>query len=257
MAITINTNIFSLSAQKNLARTQGQLETSIQRLSSGLRINKAKDDAAGLAIAQLQTAQGRGLTVARRNISDGQSFLDVADAALRSVSDMMQRQRELSVQHSSGLYSSAQKTAMGVEFTALKTEISAAQTRATYNGTTVFGVSAAIQVGANAGQTITVAPGAVIAGTAVIGGIAASDTDLNTVATALATIGASQSRLEQAGRVAASIEEAAYASAGRVMDADFASETAKMTSAQVIQQAGVAALSQANSIPQLALGLLR
>jgi len=255
MAVTINTNIFSLSAQKNLSRTQGQLETSIQRLSSGLRINRAKDDAAGLAIAQLQSAQGRGLTVARRNISDGMSYLDVADSALRSVSDMMQRQRELSVQHSSGLYSAAQKAAMGVEFSALTTEIGAAQTRATFNGTGVFGGGGAVQVGANNGETISIAAGSAISVTASIGGITASDTDLNAVATALASIGAQQSRLEQAGRVAASIEEAAYASAGRVMDADFAAETAKMTSSQVIQQAGVAALSQANSIPQLALGL--
>jgi flagellin len=259
MALSINTNVFSLAAQKNLNRTQSSLETSVQRLSSGLRINRAKDDAAGLAIAQLQTGQARGLTVAQRNIADGMSFLDVADSALRSVSDMMQRQRELSVQHSSGLYSTAQQASMAAEFTALSTEIAAAQTRATFNGVSVFGTGAggAVQVGANAGETIAVGGVAAVAVTATIGGIAASDTDLSAVATALGTIGAQQSALEQAGRVAASIEEAAYASAGRVMDADFARETAKMTSAQVIQQAGVAALAQANSIPQLALGLLR
>lgn len=257
MALSINTNVFSLSAQKNLGRTQSALETSIQRLSSGLRINRAKDDAAGLAIAQLQTGQARGMTVAQRNIADGMSYLDVADAALQSVSDMMQRQRELSVQHSSGLYTSAQQASMSAEFSALSTEITASQARATYNGAAVFGGGGAVQVGANAGNTIAVAAGAAVSVTATIGGIAASDTDLNAVATALGTIGSQQSALEQAGRVAASIEEAAYASAGRVMDADFARETAKMTSAQVIQQAGVAALAQANSIPQLALGLLR
>lgn len=257
MALSINTNVFSLSAQKNLSRTQSALETSIQRLSSGLRINRAKDDAAGLAIAQLQTGQARGMTVAQRNIADGMSYLDVADSALQSVSDMMQRQRELSVQHSSGLYSSAQQASMAAEFTALTTEIGASQGRATYNGSAVFGGGGAVQVGANAGETIAVAAGAAVSVTATIGGITASDTDLNAVATALGVIGSQQSALEQAGRVAASIEEAAYASAGRVMDADFARETAKMTSAQVIQQAGVAALAQANSIPQLALGLLR
>ncbi|MBV2090910.1 MAG: flagellin FliC, partial [Candidatus Thiodiazotropha sp. (ex Ctena orbiculata)] len=90
MAITVNTNVFSLAAQKNLNRTQSDLQSSVQRLSSGLRINMAKDDAAGLAIAQLQTAQARGLTVAQRNIADGTSFLSVADATLQSVSDMMQ-----------------------------------------------------------------------------------------------------------------------------------------------------------------------
>ncbi|MCG7917205.1 MAG: flagellin FliC, partial [Candidatus Thiodiazotropha taylori] len=123
MAITVNTNVFSLAAQKNLNRTQSDLQSSVQRLSSGLRINMAKDDAAGLAIAQLQTAQARGLTVAQRNIADGTSFLSVADATLQSVSDMMQRQRELSVQHGSGLYTSAQQALMSVEFDALTAEI--------------------------------------------------------------------------------------------------------------------------------------
>ncbi len=257
MALSINTNVYSLAAQKNLNRTSSNLETSIQRLSSGLRINRAKDDAAGLAIGQLQTAQGRGFTVAQRTIADGMSYLDVADSALQSVSDMMQRQRELSVQSDSGLYTSAQVATMTAEFNALTTEIGASQTRATFNGAAVFGGGGNVQVGANDGDVIAVAAGAVVAVTASIGNIAASDTDLNAVSTALGVIGSQQSALEQAGRVAASIEEASYAAAGRVMDADFARETAKMTSAQVIQQAGVAALAQANSIPQLALGLLR
>ncbi|MCU7932180.1 MAG: flagellin FliC [Candidatus Thiodiazotropha sp. (ex Codakia rugifera)] len=257
MAITVNTNVFSLAAQKNLGRTQSDLETSIQRLSSGLRINMAKDDAAGLAVAQLQSAQARGLTVAQRNIADGTSFLNVADATLRSVSDMMQRQRELAVQAGSGLYTSAQTALMSVEFTALTTEITDSLGRATFNGTAVFGGGGAIQVGANTGQTIDISTAALAARTAVITSTATIDADLNAVATALANVGGLQSRLEQAGRVAASMEEAQFAAAGRIMDADFARETAKMTSAQVVQQAGVAALAQANSIPQLALSLLR
>jgi flagellin len=256
MAITINTNVYSLAAQKNLGRTQSNLETSIQRLSSGLRINMAKDDAAGLAIAQLQTGQARGMTVAQRNIADGISYLGVADSTLQSISDMMQRQRELAVQYASGLYTTAQQGYMGTEFDALTAEITASLTRATFNGTAVFGGGGAIQVGANASETISIAS-ASPAHTATISSIASVDTDLSAVASALATVGSLQSRLESAGRVAASIEEAQYAAAGRVMDADFARETAKMTSAQVIQQAGVAALSQANSIPQLALSLLQ
>jgi flagellin len=256
MALTVNTNIYSLAAQKNLTRTGSNLETSIQRLSSGLRINMAKDDAAGLAVAQLQEAQGRGHTVAQRNIADGTSYLNVADAALRSVSDMIQRQRELSIQGSSGLYTTAQTMAMQVEFNALSSEIAAAQTRATFNGAAVFGGGGAIQVGANAGETISITANTITI-TATFGGVAAHDTDLNAVATELANVGALQSRLEQAGRVSAAIEEASYAAAGRVMDADFARETAKLTSAQVVQQAGVAALAQANSIPQLALALLQ
>ncbi|MCU7876042.1 MAG: flagellin FliC [Candidatus Thiodiazotropha sp. (ex Lucinoma borealis)] len=256
MALTVNTNVFSLAAQKNLGRTQSNLETSIQRLSSGLRINMAKDDAAGLAIAQLQTGQARGFTVAQRNIADGTSYLNVADATLQSVSDMMHRQRELAVQHSSGLYTAAQQGYMSTEFDALTTEITDAMTRATFNGTAVFGGGGAIQVGANAGETISITA-STVAHTGTISSIASLDTDLDAVASELANIGSLQSRLESAGRVAASMEEAQYAAAGRIMDADFARETAKMTSAQVVQQAGVAALAQANSIPQLALSLLR
>ncbi|MBT3092157.1 MAG: flagellin FliC [Candidatus Thiodiazotropha sp. (ex Lucina pensylvanica)] len=255
MAITVNTNVFSLAAQKNLGRTQSNLETAVQRLSSGLRINMAKDDAAGLAIAQLQTGQALGMTVAQRNIADGISYLSVADATLQTVSDMMQRQRELAVQHASGLYTAAQQGYMSTEFDALTTEITDALARATFNGAAVFGGGGTIQVGANAGQTIAVSS-ASPAHTATISSIASVDTDLNAVAAELANVGSLQSRLSSASRVAASIEEAQYAAAGRVMDADFARETARMTSAQVVQQAGVAALAQANSLPQLALGLL-
>lgn len=256
MAITVNTNVFSLAAQKNLNRTQSNLESSIQRLSSGLRINMAKDDAAGLAVAQLQMGQARGLTVAQRNIADGTSYLNVADSTLQTVSDMLQRQRELAVQYASGLYNTQQQSYMETEFTALSTEITESLSRASFNGTGVFGGGGDIQVGANASEVIAITandPG--VSGT--IGDIASLDTDLDAVATELANIGSLQSRLEYAGRVAATMEEAQYAAAGRIMDADFARETAKMTSAQVIQQAGVAALAQANSIPQLALSLLR
>jgi len=256
MALTVNTNVFSLAAQKNLNRTSSDLETSIQRLSSGLRINRAKDDAAGLAIAQLQTGQARGLTVAQRNIADGVSYLNVADATLQSVSDMLQRQRELAVQAASGLYTTTQVGYMTTEFTALTSEINAAFTRATFNGAAVFGGGGAIQVGANAGDTIAITANTVTVAGAITS-VASLDTDLSAVAAELANIGALESRLEQAGRVAAAMEEAQYAAAGRIMDADFARETAKMTSAQVIQQAGVASLAQANSLPQLALSLLQ
>jgi flagellin len=256
MAITVNTNVFSLAAQKNLNRTQQSLETAIQRLSSGLRINQAKDDAAGLAIAQLQTGQARGLTVAQRNIADGTSYLAVADSTLQTAADMMQRQRELAVQYASGLYTAGQQAYMTTEFAALTAEITAAFTRASFNGTAVFGGGGNIQVGANAGEVIAITATAV-ASAAAITSIASVDTDLTSVAAELANVGALQSRLEQAGRIAASMEEAQYAAAGRIMDADFARETARLTSAQVVQQAGVAALAQANTLPQLALGLLQ
>ncbi len=256
MAVTVNTNVYSLAAQKNLARTGLSLQTAIQRLSSGLRINQAKDDTAGLAIAQLQTGQARGLTVAQRNIADGISFLDVADSTLQTIADMQQRQRELAVQYASGLYDATQQGYMNTEFTELTSEISDALTRATFNGQSVFGTTAAIQVGANAGQTISISATSV-AHSATISNIASVDTDLNAVASELANVGSYQSRLGHANSVAASMEEAQYAAAGRIMDADFARETARLTSAQVIQQAGVAALAQANTLPQLALGLLQ
>jgi flagellin len=258
MALTVNTNVFSLAAQKNLNRTSSDLETSIQRLSSGLRINKAKDDAAGLAIAQLQNGQARGMTVAQRNIADGSSYLDVADATLQTISNMVQRQRELAVQAESGLYTPGQVAYMTTEFTALGSEITAAFARATFNGAAVFGAGAGgdVQVGANAGEVITVSS-TVIAMTGLITDIDTLDADLALVADELANVGALQSRLEHAATVAASIEEAQYAAAGRIMDADFARETARMTSAQVVQQAGVSALAQANSLPQLALSLLQ
>jgi flagellin len=182
--------------------------------------------------------------------------LDVADATLQTVSNMIQRQRELAVQAASGLYTPAQTGYMTTEFTALGSEIAAAFGRATFNGAAVFGVTAAIQVGANAGDTITV-DAATVAMTGTIGNIGNIDDDLDNVAAELADIGALQSRLEHAATVAASIEEAQYAAAGRIMDADFARETARMTSAQVVQQAGVSALAQANSLPQLALSLLQ
>ena len=255
MPITVNTNVYSLAAQRNITRTQGKMATAIQRLSSGMRINMAKDDAAGLVMAQYMEGQARGAEVAQRTIADGQSYLQVADNTLRQSNDMLQRMRELAVQYTSGLYSANQKTAMSTEFTALKSEITASLTRATFNGSAVFGGGGNVAVGPN-GETISVVAGAAPSITGTISSITAIDVDLNTIGTALANIGSTQSRLEKAASVASAIEEAQWASYGRVMDADMARETARLTSAQVVQQAGAAALAQANGIPQIALGLL-
>ena len=138
MPITVNTNIYSMAAQRGLARTQNQLKTAMQQLSSGLRINQAKDDAAGLGVAMLQDGQARGFAVAQRTLADAASFMQVADSTLRSIDSTLQRMRELAVQTNSGTYSAAQKTMMANEFTALKTEVGALQTRATFNGTAIF-----------------------------------------------------------------------------------------------------------------------
>lgn len=260
MAITVNTNVFSLSAQRNVNRTQGSLQTAMQRLSSGLRINMAKDDAAGLAVAQRMEGQARGATVAQRNIADGISALGIADNGLRSMNDTIQRMRELKVQHSSGTYTSADKQLMSVEYTQLASELDDVLTRAKFNGLEVLngdlsGVT--MQVGANAGDTITLAVGTVSHGlTNISDALSTIDAALDTVNTSLADIGAYQSRLEKTMDTAMAIEEAQWAARGRIVDADFARETSRMTSAQIIQQAGVSALAQANQIPQLALGLL-
>ncbi len=261
MAVTVNTNIFSLNAQKNIARTQGTLQSAMQRLSSGLRINQAKDDAAGLAVAMLQDAQGRGFAVAQRTLGDGVSALQVADNTLRTLDGIVQRMRELEVQFASGTYSSSQKNMMSVEFKQLNSEVATTARRAKFNGKSVFGgmTSVKIQAGANASDTVTIKVSnfssfsvAANLGT----GLGAIDAKLSSIATELANVGAYQSRLEKSLDSAMSLEEAQRASYGRVMDADFARETMNMTSAQVIQQAGISALGQANTLPQLALGLL-
>jgi len=253
MAITVNTNIYSLAAQRNISRVNSKMLTAIQRLSSCLRINMAKDDAAGLAMAQSMEGQARGNEMAQRTIADGMSFLNVGDAALRSANDMAQRMRELAVQHTSTTYSSSQKTSMETEYDALANEINAAMDRAKFNGVAVINGSVDVTVDGDGG-TQTVSVGDVTAST---GGytVGAVDTLMASIGTAIGDVGAFQSRLEQAGNVASAMTEAQWASYGRVMDADMAAETARLTSAQVIQQAGAAALAQANGLPQIALGL--
>jgi len=255
MAITVNTNIYSLTAQRNINRVNSNMQTAIERLSSGMRINKASDDAAGLTMAMSMEGQARGSAVAQRTIADGQSYLQIADNTLRNANDMLQRMRELSVQYTSGLYNSDQQTAMSTEFTALQNEITSSQTRAKFNGTSVFGGGGDVAVGAN-GETLTVTANSVDVSSTAIGTLSTVDTAITAVGTELANIGSLESRLQQSSRVASSIEQAQWASYGRVMDADIAKETSRLTSSQVIQQAGASALAQANSIPQIALGLL-
>ncbi len=263
MAITVNTNPYALSAQRNLSRTQTNLQTAMQRLSSGLRINQAKDDAAGLAVAQRMEGQARGAAVAQQTINDGISYLSVADSTLRDISDTLERMRELAVQAKTGTYTSNDRVKMNTEFQQLNTEVTAAQARGTFNGSAVVGGTADVVVDANGG-TISIgggssvsAPGGDILSTANAGtALTAVSSSLNSLATSLATVGAYQSRLEKSLSTAMAVEEAQWSARGRIMDADFAKETSRMTSAQIIQQAGVAALAQANTIPQLALGLL-
>jgi flagellin len=268
MAAVINTNIASLNTQRNLSASQSALNNSIQRLSSGLRVNSAKDDAAGLAIATRMDAQIRGMNVAIRNSNDAISFAQTAEGALGKVTDAMQRMRELSVQSANGSLSLGDRENLTAEYAELNAEITRlAETK--FNGTAVFGAATTFQVGAGttAGvDTIGVAAVAkpVAIGTADIDTVAnataaitAIDTALDTINTNRATLGAVQNRFES---VISSLQvnvENASAAKSRIMDADFAAETASLTRGQILQQAGTAMLAQANSLPNNVLSLLR
>jgi flagellin len=281
MPLTINTNIASLNAQRNLNASQGSLATSMQRLSSGLRVNSAKDDAAGLAIAERMNAQVRGMNVAVRNANDGISMSQTADGALAQVSDSLQRMRELAVQARNSTNSSSDKDSLNKEFTQLQSEISRVLGGTTFNGKHILGADATaltFQIGANttADDTITVttvnmtqatAVTTVTASTASIGAVAsggAIDTVINNIDAAIdnvndtrATFGATESRFDAIITNLQTGVENQSAARSRIMDADFAAETANMSRAQVLQQAGTAMVAQANQLPQQVLKLLQ
>ena len=281
MPQTINTNVASLNAQRNLAASQSSLATSMQRLSSGLRINSAKDDAAGLAIAERMNAQVRGMNVAVRNANDGISLAQTAEGALAKVGDSLQRMRELAVQARNATNSDSDKDSLNKEFAELQKEISRVLGGTSFNSKKMLGADATaltFQVGANttANDTITVTTenltsntdiSAVTGTTASIAAAATSgaiktvidniDTALNTVNNQRATFGATQSRFEAViSNLQQSVESQA-AARSRIMDADFAVETANLSRAQILQQAGNAMVAQANQLPQQVLSLLR
>ena len=263
MAQVINTNVMSLNAQRNLTSSQSALSTSLQRLSSGLRINSSMDDAAGLAVAMKMDSQIRGMTVAMRNASDGISYSQVADTALSVATDQLQRMRELATQSLNGTLSDTERSKINVEYSALQTEASRIQSVAKLNGQNVF-ASFNFQVGADAGDSITGSFTSVaITGTSVStsGGastaMASIDAWLGSVASSRAEVGGVQSRLTFTIQYLEGARENQTAAKSRIMDADFAAETANLTRAQILQQAGTAMVSQANSVPQNVLSLLR
>ena len=287
MPQTINTNLASLNAQRSLNMSQGSLATSMQRLSSGMRVNSAKDDAAGLAIAERMNAQVRGMNAAVRNANDGISMAQTSEGSLGKVADALQRMRELAVQSANATNSYSDNISLDKEFGELATEVQRVLGNTTFNGKHVLGTEAGamqFQVGANttaddtinittidltADATITAVAGtdntgagrAVIDDTAdvatihqVIDGI---DTALNTVNSERATLGASQSRFESViANLQVSVENQTAAKS-RIMDADFAAETANMSRAQILQQAGNAMVAQANQLPQQVMRLLQ
>ena len=266
MPQTINTNVMSLTAQRNLNSSQSALATSMQRLSSGLRVNSAKDDAAGLAIAERMNTQVRGMNVAIRNANDGISMAQTAEGGLAEMGNMMQRMRELAVQSANGTNTTEDRINLDTEFQALAEEITRIGDSTTFNGAAVLNGAVPIifQVGANdtANDQITVAPitltaitGDILDGNAVAA-ITELDTAIDEVTTARAEFGATQSRFESTINNLQIGAENQAAARGRIMDADFAVETANMTRANILQQAGNAMVAQANSAPQSVLQLL-
>jgi flagellin len=263
MAQVIFTNTYSLNAQKNLNKNSLGLSTAIERLSSGLRINSSRDDAAGLAVASRMEADARGLTVAIRNASDGISFGQTADGALGTVGEILQRMRELAVQSLNGTISDTERGYLNSEFTQLQSQITDLQGAATLNNQSVFSTFS-FQVGTTASQTLSAtftsvaAPtGNVSSSSGASSALTAIDTLINSVssnrAQAGAVMGALQFRIQQLE----TSRENQYAARSRIMDADFAAETANLTRAQILQQSGTAMVAQANAIPQNVLTLLR
>jgi flagellin len=267
MPMTINTNVISLNAQRNLNTSQSSLATSMQRLSSGLRVNTAKDDSAGLAIAERMNAQVRGINVAIRNANDGISLAQTAEGALATVSEALQRMRELAVQAANGSNGTSDRANLNAEYQQLSAEITRIATQTKFNGRAILAGDAGaqtFQVGANSGDTLAVTTVAV---TTVTGdlldvtnantALGAIDTKLDAINTDRATYGAAMSRLSFAISNLEISGENQAAARGRIMDADFAAETSNLSRASILQQAGSAMVAQANQLPQQVLTLLR
>ncbi|MCE1184256.1 flagellin [Zoogloea sp.] len=274
MAATINTNSMSLNAQRNLSSSAGIMAKSVQRLSSGLRINGASDDAAGLAIADKMNSQAKGFDVAIRNANDGISMAQTAESAMQAVTDNLQRMRELAVQSANGTYTSGDQANMDTEFQQLQSEIQRVVGGTTFNGQNVLNLSSNVnfQVGAGTATTDTITvqssavtlsgvsaavTGSISAASAATAAIANIDTQINNLNTARATWGAVQNRFSSVVQTLQVASENAKSSRGRIMDADFAQETSNMTRGQILQQAGTAMVAQANSAPNNVLSLLR
>ncbi|GKQ56283.1 flagellin N-terminal helical domain-containing protein [Sphaerotilus sulfidivorans] len=279
MPTTINTNMASLSAQRALQSTEGSLSTSMQRLSTGLRINSAKDDAAGLAIAERMTSQVRGMTVATRNANDAISMAQTAEGSLGKVGESLQRMRELAVQSANSTNDTSDRVNLNEEYTALATEVSRVLEGTKFNGKNLLNSAAtsmAFQIGTDTDATdrITVALRNMTAGTGMVAAITGTAASISTVAASLTTIsnldaaidevtsarsnlGSVQNRFESVVANLATSQENITSARGRITDADFAVESANLSRAQVLSQAGNTMLAQANQQPQQVLSLLR
>ncbi|MBU6270166.1 MAG: flagellin FliC [Betaproteobacteria bacterium] len=306
MTQIINTNLTSLNAQRNLSNSQNNLAVSIQRLSSGMRVNSAKDDAAGLAIAERMNAQAKGMTVAMRNANDAISLAQTAEGALGKISDLLQRMRELAVQSANATNNTADRSALQNEFAQLQSEINRTAQTTRFNGNSILTQTTTFdfQIGSNAtandqisvsainimntstvsssdtGAVARSASGSIdistvgtrgsaaasadfalysgaTMGSGALGAVEVIDFALQQVNVARSTFGAAQNRFDAViSNLNVALENQA-AARSRIVDADYAQETARLARAQVLQQAGVAMLSQANQLPQQVLQLLR
>ena len=283
MALTVNTNVTSLNVQKNLNRASDALSTSMTRLSSGLKINSAKDDAAGLQISTRMTSQIRGQTMAIKNANDGISIAQTAEGALQESTNILQRMRELAVQARNDSNGTDDRTALNKEFATMSDELTRIANSTNLNGKNLIDGSAGtmtFQVGSNTGAdnqitltlgssfdaaTLSVGSGTVVisavdsatAETATSAAINAIDAALKTINTARADLGAAQNRLTSTISNLQNINENASAALGRVQDTDFAAETAQLTKQQTLQQASTSVLAQANQLPSAVLKLLQ
>ena len=292
MPQTINTNLVSLNAQRNLSSSQSALATSMQRLSSGLRVNGAKDDAAGLAIAERMNTQVRGMTVASRNANDAISLAQTAEGALGKVGDIFQRMRELAVQSANGTNNEADRTSLNEEFVQLAQEATRTLGGTQFNGQNVLAntnAATTFQIGANDSTSLdqisidsfnwagtgasaitavlgtdvivgTNVPTLQISGTdgaAALATITALDDAIDKVNSQRGTFGAIQNRFDNVVANLMVATENQSAARSRIMDADYASETANLSRASILQQAGNAMVAQANQLPQQVLALLR
>ena len=271
MSLRIQNNVEAFNAHRQLTGTSNALSKSMERLSSGYRINRAADDAAGLAISEKLRAQIGGLGQAQRNAQDAISLVQTAEGSLQEVHNMLSRVRELAVQYKNGTLSSSDKTAIENEVTALGNEISRIGSDTKFNGITLLSGTPTVtfQVGADDSQTIAVTGAALYgAGSSYsvdsaiftafsTASIANIDSAIQNVSTVRATFGAAQNRLEHTLNNLAAYEENLSASESRIRDVDMASEMTKFTKYQILQQAGVSMLAQANTAPQAVLSLLR
>lgn len=279
MSMFVNTNQSALNAQRQLMNSSNSLNTSFERLSSGFRINRASDDAAGLQISERMTSQINGLDQAVRNANDAISLTQTAEGALSETTNSLQRIRQLAIQAQNGINSSADRVALNTEVSALKTEITRISSDTQFNGVDLLdgGFSAAFLIGANSGQKISVnlsggsLPGSITGFSAAGLGLAATEVDtfanasiaiasidaaISGIGGVRADLGALTNRFQSTIRNLSNISENVSGARSQIRDTDFAKETAELTRNQIIQQASTTILSQANQRPQAALQLL-